>query len=91
MNFEEVLETVERVLLSRQLTAIERFILHQSWLGKAYTQMAEESSYCSAYIKSVGSQLWQDLSQALGEKVTKKNLHLIWNDYQQKQQKLRGS
>ncbi|MFB2891328.1 hypothetical protein ACE1CI_00120 [Aerosakkonemataceae cyanobacterium BLCC-F50] len=91
MNFEEILETIERVLLSRKLTPIERFILHQSWLGKAYTQMAEESSYCSAYIKTIGSQLWQDLSQALGEKVTKKNLHLIWSDYQKKQQKLRGS
>jgi diguanylate cyclase (GGDEF)-like protein len=91
MNFDEVLETVERVLLSRPLSSIERFILHQSWLGKAYTQMAEDSSYCSAYIKTVGSQLWQDLSEALGEKVTKKNLHVVWNNYLKKQQQLTPS
>nr|WP_248277608.1 AAA-like domain-containing protein [Brasilonema sp. UFV-L1] len=45
--------------------------------------MAKGSGYRSDYIKEVGSQLWQDLSDALGERVTKKNLHLVLNRLQQ--------
>jgi WD40 repeat protein len=37
--------------------------------------MAVESDYDPGHIKDVGSQLWRSLSKALGEKVTKNNLH----------------
>ncbi len=78
MNADELLDIVERSLLSRTLTPIERLILRQSWYGQTYTKMASNSGYDSAYIKEVGSQLWQDLSVARGERVTKKNLHLVF-------------
>jgi diguanylate cyclase (GGDEF)-like protein len=78
MNADELLDIVERSLLSRSLTAIERLVLRQSWHGQTYTEMASNSGYDSAYIKEVGSQLWQDLSVARGERVTKKNLHLVF-------------
>jgi hypothetical protein len=82
MIVDEFLEAVEQVLLSRQLSAVERLILRQSWLGQTYSEMAEDSAYCSAHIKEIGCRLWHDLSETLGEKVTKKNLHLVWNQYQ---------
>ncbi|MEH2393090.1 MAG: hypothetical protein V7K21_16035 [Nostoc sp.] len=37
--------------------------------------MAREVTYDPGHIKDVGLQLWRSLSQALGEKVTKNNLH----------------
>lgn len=36
MNVDEVLDTVEQSLLSRQVSSLERLILCQSWLGHAY-------------------------------------------------------
>ncbi|MCL1475679.1 AAA-like domain-containing protein [Argonema antarcticum] len=83
MNVEEVLEAVEQGLLLRQLSPVERFILRQSWMGHTYSDIARDSSYCSAHIKEIGSRLWHDLSEALGERVTKKNLHLVWNQFQE--------
>ncbi|MFK0733396.1 MAG: AAA-like domain-containing protein [Gloeotrichia echinulata GP01] len=83
MNVDEVLEAVEQMLQPKQLGSIERFVLRQSWLGQTYSEMAKQSGYGSDYIKEIGSQLWQDLSSAIGEKVTKKNLHIFWNNYQQ--------
>ncbi|BAY77531.1 hypothetical protein NIES25_39930 [Nostoc linckia NIES-25] len=80
---EELLDAVERILQSRPLDSIQWFVLYQSWLGKTYDEMAEGTGYGSNYIKQVGSQLWQDLSQASGERITKKNLHLVLSKYLQ--------
>nr|MDZ8164641.1 AAA-like domain-containing protein [Nostoc sp. CmiSLP01] len=80
---EELLDTVERILQNRPLDSIQWFVLYQSWLGKTYDEMAEGTGYGSNYIKQVGSQLWQDLSQASGERITKKNLHLVLSKYLQ--------
>jgi len=81
MNVGEVLDTVEQSLLSRQLSCLERFILCQSWRGRGYSEMAPDCAYSIAHIKDIGSQLWQDLSKALGERVTKKNLFLVLKQY----------
>jgi ABC-type lipoprotein export system ATPase subunit len=81
MNVGEVLDTVEQTLLSRQLSSLERFILCQSWLGRSYRDMAPDCAYSTAHIKDIGSQLWQALSKALGERVTKKNLFLVLQQY----------
>ncbi|WP_016953757.1 hypothetical protein [Anabaena sp. PCC 7108] len=81
MNVDEVLDTVEQSLLSRQLNSLERFILCNSWLGRSYSEIAPDCAYSIAHIKDIGSQLWQALSKALGEKVTKKNLFLVLKQY----------
>ena len=81
MNVAEVLDTVEQTLLSRQLTSLEHFILCQSWGGRGYSEMAPECAYSIAHIKDIGSQLWQALSQVLGQRVTKKNLFLVLKQY----------
>jgi hypothetical protein len=81
MNVDEVLDTVEQSLLSRQLSSLERLILCQSWLGRGYSEMAADCAYSIAHIKEIGSQLWQALSKTLGERVTKKNLFLVLKQY----------
>ncbi len=73
---DDLLQSVKKILQDKPLDSIQCFVLNQSWLGKTYGEMAEASGYGNNYIKEVGSQLWQDLSIALGKRVTKKNLHL---------------
>ena len=80
---EDIQQAVERILQHKPLASIQWFVLSQSWLGKSYSEMAEASGYRNTYIKEVGSELWQDLSVALGKRVTKKNLHLALNKYLQ--------
>ncbi len=80
---QEFIEAIEKILQGKSLGHIQRFVLYQSWLGKTYSEMAEASSYGSDYLKEIGSQLWQDLSKALGQRITKKNLHLVFEKYQQ--------
>nr|WP_199339489.1 AAA-like domain-containing protein [Nostoc sp. FACHB-892] len=77
------MQAVERILQDKPLASIQWFVFSQSWLGKTYDEMAEVSGYRNNYIKEVGSELWQDLSVALGKKITKKNLHLALEKYLQ--------
>lgn len=81
MSVNETLQAIEQVLLQRPLNPIERYIFQQSWIGRNYHEMAQDCSYGTTYMKEVGSQLWQDLSKAVGTKVTKKNLHLVLRQY----------
>ncbi|OUL19904.1 hypothetical protein BV378_31610 [Nostoc sp. RF31YmG] len=81
---------VEQILQGGQpLGYVQRFVLHQAWLGKTYDEMAKDSGYGRNYIKEIGSQLWQDLSEALGQRVTKKNLHLVFKKVRQHSRELK--
>ncbi|MDZ8086567.1 MAG: AAA-like domain-containing protein [Nostoc sp. DedQUE12b] len=80
---DKLLQSVKKILQDKPLDSIQWFVLYQSWLGKTYGEMAEVSGYGNNYIKEVGSELWQDLSIALGKRITKKNLHLALNKYLQ--------
>lgn len=89
---DELLKFVEQILQGSQpLGYVQRFVLYQSFLGKTYGEMAKDSGYGSNYIKEIGSQLWQDLSEALGQRVTKKNLHLIFKKFQQNGRELKAN
>jgi AAA-like domain len=82
---DDLLQSVKKILQDKPLDSIQWFVLNQSWLGKTYGEMAEASGYGNNYIKEVGSQLWQDLSIALGKRVTKKNLHLALKKHLQEE------
>lgn len=76
MNLNQVPETIEQIL-GHKLSPIQQFVLSQSWQGKSYMEMAQQSNYDRRYLKDVGARLWKPLSAVLGEKVTKKNLSLL--------------
>jgi len=62
------------------LNYIQKVLLRESLLEeqKSYAQIAEENKYSETYIKfSVAPKLWQLLSQAMGEKVNKKNFQAL--------------
>ena len=75
------LELVHKILEPKRLSYIQELVFLQSWTGKIYRQIAAESGYDLDYIKEVGSQLWSALSDALGEKVSKKNARLVLANY----------
>ncbi|MEM9271717.1 MAG: AAA-like domain-containing protein [Cyanobacteria bacterium P01_F01_bin.143] len=77
MTLEETLAIVDNLIQPERLTTLQEIILRQCWQGKTYQQIAEDSDYDADYIRVVGSRLWQILSDACAEKVTKNNFRAI--------------
>lgn len=77
MNYEEIQVVLDELLQQKHLSDIQELVFRQTWQGKTYAEIAEEASYDSDYIKYVGYQLWQTLSKALGEKITKSNFRSV--------------
>jgi len=73
MQTEEALAAVEQVLDRGCLSKIEAIVFRQCWEGRSYLEIAQISGYDAGYIKDTGYRLWQRLSAAYGEKVTKQN------------------
>lgn len=62
------------------LSDLQKLILRAAWEGnqKTYSQIAAEYNYSDKYLQQVvGPKLWQLISNALGQKVTKSNLKVI--------------
>lgn len=74
MDVEQALMIIAQSLKPKGLTDIQELIFRQCWQGKSYYDIAQEFEYEVGYLRIAGSQLWQQLSEALGEKVTKANL-----------------
>ncbi|RCJ40267.1 hypothetical protein A6770_11045 [Nostoc minutum NIES-26] len=77
MDFETAFKILDAAVVAqtkRHLKDIEVTILRSSWQGKKYDEIAQTHGYTTEYIQhDVGPKLWQMLSQAIGEKVSKKN------------------
>ncbi|HEY9618791.1 MAG TPA: NB-ARC domain-containing protein, partial [Crinalium sp.] len=88
MNVDEALTTLDSVLQHEHLNDVQELVFRQCWEGRTYMEIAEDSSYDAGYIKDVGSKLWQFLSNAFGEKVTKSNLQSVLRRHYQRLQSL---
>lgn len=77
MTCEEALVLVAALLPHGGISDLQELVFCQSWQGKSYLEIAENTDYEADYIKNVGSQLWQSLSQALGKQITKKNIQSV--------------
>ncbi len=81
MTPDEALTILDKLLANHPtqqgLTNLQELIFRQCWEGRTYAEIAEDTSYDTGYVKDVGSKLWQFLSQAIGEKVTKNNLQSV--------------
>lgn len=77
MDAEQGLEVANRVVLAkarRRLSPVEAAILSGSWQGQTYEEIASSANYAASYLKRyAGPKLWQLLSDALGEEVSKTN------------------
>ena len=77
MTVDEALEIIDAVLEPDRLNSVQELVFKQCWLGQTYQEIAEAADYDNAYIRVVGSRLWQSLSEAFGERVTKSNFRAV--------------
>lgn len=73
MTIDEAIASIEQILPQGRLSKVQEIVFRQSWEGRSYLQIANFSGYDPGYIKDIGAELWQLLSKAIGEKVTKQN------------------
>jgi len=85
MSVDEALVILEQALQPQRLNDLQQMVFCRSWLGQGYEEIAAELGYGDGYIREIGSQLWMTLSKAIGEKVTKKNVHAALRRYQHEQ------
>ena len=89
MNTEEAINTfytlAQKYHSEVSLKDIQELVLRQSWQGKSYQEIANESGYEPDYVRHVGSQIWQLLSHSIGTRVTKSNFRVILEHYWQQQ------
>jgi len=77
INFAEASQIADQVLFEKtgkHLTDLELIIFRGAWDNQTYEKMAVNTDYSASYLhRIVGQKLWEKLSEALGEKVSKKN------------------
>ncbi|MBD2073005.1 pentapeptide repeat-containing protein [Phormidium sp. FACHB-592] len=81
MTADEALRLVEDILSDEGLSRLQAIVLRQTWDELSYQEIAKDAGYEVGYIKQTGSHLWRSLSNALGEKVSKSNLHVTLKRY----------
>ncbi|AFZ32150.1 NB-ARC domain protein [Gloeocapsa sp. PCC 7428] len=82
ISIEEALEIVEKVTHQGGLSKVQEIVFRQCWEGSSYQEIARNSGYQLGYIRDVGHKLWQSLSKAFGQRITKTNFQRIINQYQ---------
>lgn len=83
IQFQDILTLLEQQLELHSLTTIQVSVLQLTWEGKGYAQMAEQLGYDPDYVKGVGANLWQILSEKINSKVTKRNVRYLLDNYYQ--------
>lgn len=91
MLLEEAFAVVERSIEPRQLNKIQQLVFQYVWQGYSYSEIAKTTGYDYGYIKDTGSQLWHILSEAVGQKVTKKNCQGVLRVYSKEKPTLSAS
>ncbi|MGL5083088.1 MAG: NACHT domain-containing protein, partial [Microcoleaceae cyanobacterium] len=81
MNFETALQIVSDAMFvqfGRRLHDVEMLLFKGAWDGQTYEVIAEISGYSPSYLTRIaGPKFWQNLSQALAEKVGKTSFRAV--------------
>ena len=85
LNLDRICQIIDRQLIASQnrpLNPTEVIILKGIWQYQTYNQIAIEAGYSPGYFTNVvAPELYQRLSQIVGEKVTKKNCRNLLESY----------
>ncbi len=76
MNLKEVIKLADELVFARtgkHLNDLQVMILRGTWEDEDYKEIANGVHRSEDRVREVGMELWQTLSQELGEKVTKSN------------------
>jgi hypothetical protein len=77
MNADEALALLDTLLQEPKLKDIQEHVERHAWQGWTYPEIAQHLGYDSSYIRDVGYELWWQLTQSLGEQVTKKDVQEV--------------
>lgn len=77
ITIENALSVLDQVFEQDRLTHLQEIVFRSAWEGLTYEQIATTEDYDPDYVKLVGSQLWQILSDRLGQRVTKSNFRVV--------------
>ncbi len=81
MEVDEALAILDELLPQYPLTNLQETVFSQVWEGKTYAEIAEACNYEHNYIRDVGFRLWQMLSEALEQKISKSNIRGVLGRY----------
>jgi hypothetical protein len=76
MNLKEMLHLADKIVLEKtgqHLDDLQDAVLRGTLQNQTYKQIAKDFDCSESRVRNTGSQLWQILSQELGEKVSKSN------------------
>lgn len=76
MDADAALAFADALIFARtgeHLNDLQQAILRDVWHGRKYLEIAEHYGCTEGHAKDVGSQLWKQLSDGLGERVSKSN------------------
>lgn len=85
MTPDEAIVLLDSVLSAKCFSNIQELVFRYAWEDFSYSAIAKKLDYDAEYIKQVGSQIWQLLSQELGQKVSKSNFRAVLQRYALKQ------
>ncbi|MEG4801179.1 NB-ARC domain-containing protein [Microcoleus sp. ARI1-B5] len=81
MTYEEAIALVTATIAPQSLSELQINVLRGAWNKQSYHQISLELNHEYSYIKDVGAQLWQMLTQELEIGVTKVNLQDVLRQY----------
>jgi WD40 repeat protein len=81
MTPDQAIILLDSVLSAKCFSNIQELVFRYAWEDFSYSEIAEKHNYDTEYIKQVGSQIWQLLSQELGQKVSKSNFRAVLQRY----------
>jgi AAA-like domain len=73
----EALATIEMLLQPTYLSSVQELVVRYCWQGLSYEEIAESSGYDADYLRGVGARLWQSLSNAVGDRISKTNFRSV--------------
>ncbi|MCU0515440.1 MAG: AAA family ATPase [Oscillatoria sp. Prado101] len=85
MDIKEVLKLADELVwaqTNKHLNDLQEKILRGTWEDKDYQEIAQAVNLSEARVREVASELWQIISQRLGEKVSKSNLRSAMERWQ---------
>jgi WD40 repeat protein len=88
MTADEALALLDRLLQAQSLRDLQEQVFRHAWEGRTYPDMAEQIGYDTGYIRDIGYELWRQLTQVLGEPVTKNNLQAVLRRHRDRSPKL---
>ncbi len=82
MTIDEALIVLDALLGHEPLTHLQETVFRCAWDGQTYAEIAKKVNHAPDYVKLVGSQLWQTISDQIGQQVTKNNFRVVLRQWQ---------